>query len=528
MPKVSHTVLTIVTATALAAAGCSAPSSGPVGSEPGAMVLGSAYEPESLHPLLGYGEDGASKIFDGLVDHDANREIVPELAAEVPEPSSDGRTWTVKLREGVTFHDGSAFGADDVVATYRAVLDPRYASTISSHYSMIESVRQLDPRTVRFTLAYPYAPLPHRMTLGIVPSERLAQPAPLEQSPLNTEPIGTGPYRVVEWRKGEQMRWEAFERYWDGAPAVPAVSVVFVTDDNTRAQRQRAGDFDGSVLSPRLAQTFAGAENYTVHHHRSADYRTITMPSRDPVTGDPAIRLALNRAVNRQAMIDGLFDGRGQPASTPIPPVLSDYVAPDAQYGFDRAAANRILEQAGWAMGPDGTRGRDGVAARFTLMYPADDSVRRDLAQAFTSDARAVGVTVDLEGLGWEAIRPRMGQDAVVFGGGTPFDPDLRIYPLLHSSFGGDGYNNPGYYSDPEVDAALEAGRRSTDPVARVAAYQEFQRAYVENPGMVFLVFLDHSYVMSDGWTGYEPVVEPHVHGTSWGPWWNLEEWKPQ
>ncbi len=431
------------------------------------------------------------------------------------------------LRTGVKFSDGTDFDAQDVVATYRALRDPAYASSLTSDYAMISDVVALDANTVRFDLSHPYAPFPHKLVLGIVPSEKLAQPGPLEANPLNTEPVGTGPYRLAEWRRGERLVLEANPDYFGGAPAVTKVTVVFATDDNTRAQRMSGGEFDATVLPPTLAATFADTDDVTVITHHSADYRTIALPTHHPVTGDAAVRLALNHAVNRQGMIDAYLGGKGVPAYTPIPPVLPEFVEPAATFSYDREQAERILDQAGWVKGADGVRARDGVPARFTLMYAAGDAVRKDLATAFASDARAVGIEVSLEGLGWEAIDPRLGQDAVVLAGGRPFDPDLTAYPLLHSSYAANGYNNPGSYANPEVDAALDAGRHTTDPGQRAVAYKQFQRAYTADPGMVFLAFLDHTYVLRDRWQGYQEVVDPHTHGLTWGPWWNLPSWTP-
>lgn len=530
MPRRVPPVLGVLLA--LLVAGCAAPAApgGAAGAGPGAgttMVLADGDEPESLHPLLGYGVEGASKFYDGLVAHDADRRLRPALAAALPEPSADGTAWTVALREGVRFHDGTAFDAADVVATYRALLDPAFAATVRSDWVTLAGVEQVDARTVRFDLAQPDAAFPHRLTLGIVPAEAVATPAPVAESPLAARPVGTGPYTLAEWRRGESMRLAANPDHFEGAPAVTGITIVFATDDNTRAQRLRSGEFDGTVLPPALAQTFAGS-GYTVYDHPSADYRTVTLPTAHPVTGDPAVRMALNLAVDRQGMIDALFAGRGVPASNPVPPVLAEYSEPAAQFPFDRARAEEVLDAAGWVRGPDGTRARDGVPARFTLMYPAADSIRRDLAQGFTSDARAVGIDVALEGLGWEAIEPRMGADALVLGGGSPFDPDLVSYPLLHSSYGGDGFNNPASYANPAVDAGLDAARRALDPAARVAATKQWQRDYAAAPGFVFLAFLDHSYLVRDRWDGYRQVVDPHTHGTTWGPWWNVEDWTPR
>ena len=505
---------------------CSAPAASDSSTE--TIVVGEGYEWEALNPLLGFGTEGASKLFDGLIRHDATLKVAPALAAEEPAVTADERSWTVKLRQGISFHDGSAFDADDVVATYRAVLDPVFASTIRSDYPMLTGVEKVDASTVRFDLAYPYASFTNRLNLGIMPAEALTTPAPLENSPLNSTPIGTGPYKFVEWRKGATMTLVANEDYFAGAPSIKKITIVFAEDDNTRAQQMRAGDLDATVLPPALARTFEGGE-FAVVHHRSADYRTVTMPSGHPVTGDPAIRQAMNLAVNRQGMIDALLAGKGVPASTPVPAVLDSYVEPAAQFRCDPAEAGPILDAAGWVLGADRIRARNGQPARFTLMYPATDTVRKDLAQAVVSDAKAVGISVVLEGLGWEAIEPRMADDSLVLGGGSQLDPDQGTYPLLHSSFGGDGFNNPGSYRNAQVDAGLEAARRATDPAEQIAAVKSWQRAYAADPGYVFLVFLDHSYVMRQKWNGYTPVVDPHAHGVlTWGALWNLDDWTPK
>ncbi|SEG08681.1 peptide/nickel transport system substrate-binding protein [Thermomonospora echinospora] len=515
-------VTAAVTVVSMGLASCAAPDSRV---RDDGVVLADPYEDESLHPLMGFAEQGMSKIFDGLVTHDADRRPRPALAAAVPEPSADGKTWKVRLRTGVTFHDGSSFGPEDVVATYRTLLDPAAASPVASSFRMLAGVRQSGPDSVEFRLRHTYAPFVHKLALGIVPSEALTG-GRLESSPFNTRPIGTGPYRFSEWRRGERLVLTANEDYWGGAPKIRRVTVVFVPDDNTRAQRMRRGDFDGTVLPPALAGTFSGKDGMTIYSHDSADYRGVMLPQKNPVTGDLAIRRALNLAVDREGMIRALLAGRGRSASGPVPQVLDEFAEPTAVWRHDPAEARRILDAAGWRTGAGGVRSRDGRQARFTLMYPAGDSVRKALAGGFASDAAKVGIRVDLAGLGWDAIEPRMRNDALVMGDGTPLDPDLVAYGLLHSAQAEDGFNNPGSYRDATVDAELDKARSSSDQAVRVQAYKAVQRRLMDNPPWVFLVFLQHTYVMRGQWSGYEAVIDPHLHGVlTWGPWWNLEKW---
>jgi peptide/nickel transport system substrate-binding protein len=506
----------------LGAASCSQPGE-PVDD---GIVLADPYEDEALNPLLGFAEEGMGKIFDGLVTHDAARRPQPALASAVPEASQDGRTWTARLRRGVTFHDGSSFGPEDVVATYRTLLDPKMASPMASSFRMVESVRQTGPDTVEFRLRHAYVPFVHKLVLGILPAESLSGGGRLQELPVNTRPVGTGPYKLTEWRRGERLVLAANDRYWAGPPKIKRVTVAFVPDDNTRAQRMRRGDFDGTVLPPALAGTFAHTDGMTVYGHDTADYRGVMLPQKNPVTADLAIRRALNLAADREGMIRALLAGRGKPAYGPVPPVPGSFAEPTAAFRHDPAQAARILDAAGWRAGEGGVRSKDGRQARFTLMYPSADSVRKALASGFASDAGKVGVRVDLIGLGWDAIEQRMRRDALLMGGGTALDPDLVAYGLLHSSQAEDGFNNPGSYDDEAVDAGLDKARENADPAVRTEAYRAVQRRLVENPPWVFLVFLEHTYVVRGEWAGYQKVVDPHVHGVlTWGPWWNLEQW---
>jgi peptide/nickel transport system substrate-binding protein len=414
------------------------------------------------------------------------------------------------------------------VATYRAILDPASASEVRSSFSMIDRVDAVDPLSVRFTLRHPYAAFPTKLLIGIVPSESVATPGAATESPLNTAPIGTGPYRLTALEPTRAV-FEANENYWGGAPSVKRLTVLYVPDDNTRAQRMAAGELDGTSLPPLLAATFE--QPMSVRANTSPDWRGVSMPAGDPVAGDPAVRLALNYAVDRQAMIDNVLGGYGRPAYTPFAEVYGESHNPAVSFAFDRARAEQILEAARWRAGADGVRVKDGVRARFTVMYNSTDTLRRDLALAFASDARRVGVEVDLEALSWDRIEPRIAQAGILLGGGSePYDPDTQAYNTLHSPLldpsAGSPYDNASRHADPAIDARLDTARRSVDPAVRAAAYREVQSRYAQDPSHVFLVHLDHTYVVKDSsWTMSGPILEPHAHGVTWGPWWSLQTW---
>ncbi|MCX5156734.1 ABC transporter substrate-binding protein [Streptomyces sp. NBC_00291] len=527
-----------VAATTLAAtlltgtAACSAPSSG---GDPGraadTAVVGIATEPESLSPLLGYGKDGNSKIFDGLLTHDANMRLRPALAEALPEVSADGRTYTYRLRQGVKFSDGHPFGVKDVVFTYRTILDAKTNNASKTELDAIQGVQARGDDTVVFTLKYPYAPFAERTVLPIAP-EHIAGRQDVNSGAFTTRPVGTGPYVLTGWSRGEKIGFKANPTYWGGEPAVKKFTMVVIKDDDVRATRLRSGELDGAILPPALAKALGGKGGAkgtarTLHAAKTFDYRNVTLPTAHAVTGDTAVRRALDLAVDRTTMVDKLLEGAGKPAYGPVP-TDSPWFTAGTERAYDLDQAKRILDEAGWKTADDGIRTKDGIRASFPLWYTSGDKIRQDHALAFASDARKAGIEVKTEAGTWEVIEPRMKTDAVLAGGGSPADPDFDQYLLLHSTLAGDGFNNMARYDNKTVDQALLDGRESGDPAARKAAYDTVQRELLANPGYVFLTHIDHLYVVDDKWEGLTTQVEPHDHGLGAGPWWNIENWKPK
>ncbi|MFJ8691631.1 ABC transporter substrate-binding protein [Streptomyces roseolilacinus] len=516
----------LATALALTAAACSNPGSpGGSAAEDGAVV-GIAYEPDSLSPLLGYGKDGNSKIFDGLLAFDAGMELKPALAVALPEVSADGLTYTYKLRQGVKFSDGKPFTAADVVFTYRTILDEKTNNPSKTELDALEDVKAVGDHAVVFTLKYPYAPFAERTVLGIAP-EHIAAKQDVNSGPFTTRPVGTGPYVLTGWSKGEKISFKANPGYWGGAPEVKKFTMAIIKDDDVRATRLRSGDLDGAVLPPNLAKGFKGDKTKKTYTATSYDYRLVTLPTHNKVTGDTAIRRALDVAVDRRTMVDKILEGAGKPAYGPVP-TDSEWFTKGTERAHDLDRAKKILDDAGWKPGPDGVRVKDGVRAAFPLWYLSGDKLRQDHALAYASDAKKAGIDITTQAGTWEVIEPRMKHDAVLAGGGSPGDPDFDQYLLLKSTLGGDGFNNMAWYDNPAVDKALEDGRRTDDKAARKAAYDTVQRELVKDPGYTFLTHIDHLYVVNDSWEGLSTQVEPHDHGLAAGPWWNIENWVPK
>ncbi|MEW1937935.1 ABC transporter substrate-binding protein [Dietzia maris] len=547
-----YAVASVGLAVALAASGCAMPSAAGDGGEGGGsgggsvggrVVLADSAPLGEFNPVAGYGSTGVSPLYEGLLrpaaaDDKTLPDLVPALAAAEPEVSDDGLTWTVRLREGVRFHDGTALDSGDVAATYRAVADPVSGSPIASDYTSIARIGTPDPLTVEFGLDAPDPGMPARLLLGIAPSELLA-PGPAAESPLNTAPVGTGPYRLQRLSPGEAVL-VGDPNHRDGAPDVDTLVLRSVPDENARAQMIVTGEVDGTVLPPALAAGLADRDGLELVSVNSADWRAVALPTAHPFTGDPAVRRALTLAVDRESLVEHVLAGHGRPATSPITDAYPEHepvgVAgeqADADPAARRAVARGRLAEAGWRPGPDGVLVRGGSAdrAEFVLAYPVADSLRRELASAVADQLREVGVAVELWGGTWDEIEARAGEVAVLLGGGdNPYTVDTQAYRTLHSRTPLSGpLDNPGGYGDADVDRALDAARRASDPAERTRLYRQAQQAYHRDPGHLFLVTLDHTYLVRDtGHTGPAPILEPHSHGATWGPWWAVARWSSE
>ncbi|QUQ71740.1 ABC transporter substrate-binding protein [Kutzneria sp. CA-103260] len=469
------------------------------------ITVAASTEPASLNPVQGFAPYGSSRMYDGLLTYNAGRSLRPLLATDMPLPSPDGKSWTVKLHQRVHFADGSPLTAADVAAEYNAVLNPAVKSPLRPDFDMLAGAVAVDDLTVRFDLSFPFPSFPTRLVLGIIPHTA---------APTDPRPPGTGAYTVTAWDKGKQVVLSPNKHYYGVPPKIVKMTVVFVPDDASRIARMKAGDFDGIEVPQQQAVAVAKFDNVKMVTEDSADYRAVSLPA-GPVTGDRAVRLALNFAVDRKDLIGTALGGKGTPAYTPMPDSLPEFVDPAATYRFDRAAAGRILDQAGWVAGPDGIRSHGGVRAAFSVGYPAGDLDRKAIAQAFATQLRAVGFDVT-------AVAGGGPDTAQVVSGGNPFDPDLAVRSVLHTG----GADNTTGYSDSAVDAALDNAHKATDPAARATAFRAAQRAYIGDPGLVTLAFVTHTYAVHDNWSGSVAITEPSVHGPlAWGPWWNVELW---
>lgn len=401
-------------------------------------------------------------IYEGLTGVDKDLSIVPRLA-ESWEVSEDGLTYTFKLREGVTFHDGSAMDAEDVAASIRRVQSEAIASPLASRVTPITGIEVVDPTTVVFTLDAPFAPILSSLSsIAIVPAEYETDAEALQQAP-----VGTGPFKFAEWQPNGFISLDNNEDYHvQGQPAIDEVIFNFVPEAATRQVGITSGEY-GLLpgIDPATALQLQGQPGVAVQETRDISYTLVGMNvSREPFD-DPRVRTAINMLLNRQEIIDGALFGMGVPAG-PLSPALVNWALEPSEfacYTTDVEGAKALLAEAGVE-----------TPLQVTMnVLPRQDT--RDIAQVVQQQLSAGGIEVEL-------VNQEIGQfvqdwrnsnfDLFVSANGGSPDPDEYFY----RTFYGGGSTNVFKYDDDEIDAWLDEGRTTTDQAARKAIYDNVQK----------------------------------------------------
>ncbi len=497
------------------------------------LVIAVGGEPDNLNPIFGdifgsiYGDHWP--VFSSLYSYDGDLELQPDLAAADPQMSEDGTEVTVALRDDVSFHDGEPFDADDVVFTYESVLDEDVGTGLREMlYDSLESVEATGEHEVVFTLSRPDPAFVDKLTLGIVPEHLLAE-EDLNTAGFNLDPVGTGPFVMDAFDEGERMVWTANEDYHGGEVALPRVVVSFLGDSNARVSQLEAGtvDVDAAGQPPRVVERFDDHDDFQVVGI-PGDQVALTLPTTNEDFQDAEVRRAIGMAIDRDALIDGVYAGRANDADGPFS--QQHWAHAPVEVGYDPETAAQLLDEAGWTLDDDGVRTRDGQPLSFPIVHGHGDEHRLDVILSIRDDLADIGIEAEPEETpGRPELVERVAEGAAsVQTLGNAYDPELAIYREYHSEFADDDPStNPGQVVDEDVDAALEAGRASLDRDERADAYGELARALAEHGSWHFLAQPENQLVVSSRVEGVEPArAEGHIHGWSRGLLWNLHEWR--
>jgi len=513
----------LVAAMPFSMAGCGGDSSddSTTGTSANTIVYGSA-DYTRINPALDEHGEINILIFNGLTAHGEDNIIEPCLAKSW-EYDSATNTYTFALEEGVKWHDGEAFTADDVKFTYEAIMDPANESENAPNYEDVEEIKVIDDYTVSFRLSAPNAAFLDYMTMAILPEHLLAD-ADMQTDDYFFAPVGTGPYKFESWDAGQSIVLTANEDYFKGAPNIETVIFKIVEDDNAKALQLQSGELNISQIAPKEAEMFEDTDGYTVYDMTTSDYRGILYNFNNEYWQENADLIpAISYAIDKQAILDSVVLGKGDVAYGPIQRNM--YNNEDVEhYDYDPDKAVQILEEAGCTKEDDGYWYRNGEKIGFTINATPGDEVRKDMAQICAQQLQEIGLDVKADvpenGIDWG------GQECCIIGWGSPFDADDHTYKV----FGTDKGANYSGYSNADVDKYLTEAREvdtSDDPSAyneeRAEAYDAFQVALAENPAYTFTCYIDAIYVADSSIKGIDEDALLGHHGV--GIFYNISDW---
>ena len=453
-------------------------------------------------------------IFNGLTAHDGDNQVVPGLAKSW-DYDEETCTYTFHLEEGVKWHDGEPFTADDVKFTIEAIMDPENGSENAPNYEDVEEITVVDDHTVSFKLDAPNVAFLDYMTMAVLP-KHLLEGEDMQTSDFFRNPVGTGPYKLESWEEGQAITLVKNEDYFKGEPNIDTVVFKIVTDDNAKALQLKSGELDLALLTPKDAATFADDEAYTCYDMKTSDYREILFNFWNEYwQKNKDLIPAVCYGIDRQAIVDAVLLGQGMTAYGPLQRNIYNDENVE-HYDYDPEKAKSVLEEAGCEMGDDGFYYRDGEKVGFVISVGAGDQVRVDIAQIAAQQLQQIGMDVTVEipaQVDWG------GQMAYLIGWGSPFDADDHTYKV----FGTDKGANYSGYSNELVDKYLTEARQSDDPEVRAEAYDKFQEELAKDPAFAFICYIDANYVAEADIQGIDPDTIMGHHGV--GIFWNVADW---
>jgi peptide/nickel transport system substrate-binding protein len=429
---------------------------------------------------------------DSLLYRDLKGERVPGLAKSW-KVSDDGKTVEFELREGVKFQDGTPFDAKALVDTFHRGLDPATKAPIfPALVGPVDSVDAPTATTFKIVLKQPYGPLLDNFAARGASWLQPISPAAVAKfgADYGRHPVSTGPWQFVSWDAGQEIVFERNPDYaWApsfvGNPSAVKINrmrLKIVPEDDSRVAALESGELDYAAIPATAYKRFSSNPDFSVLRYlRKGTGLVIHFNFKVAPLDDLRVRQAMHLALDRTAIVEAAVEGQGLPAYGPLPPSLPYYWdgVEKIGYHYDPKRANALLDAAGWKMGSDGVREKDGKKLAFDILtLPASDIQRA--AQLVKQQFKDVGIDLTLDTRDIGAINPALFAHnfQLSFMFWIDHDPDI-LYREFHSNQI-DGGVNWGSYSDPDLDKLLEEGRSTADPKQRAAVYQQVQKMFVE------------------------------------------------
>lgn len=453
------------------------------------LIAAIAGEPDQLDPhktTAYFSFEVLENIFDTLVEPDANLEMRPALA-ESWDVSPDQRVWTFHLRRGVTFHDGSPFTADDVVFSYRRIIDGQLANV--DKFSSVTDVTAVDPATVRITVS---KPTPNLLTnLGGFKGMAIVSRANVESGRIATHPVGTGPFSFAGATSGDSITLRANPSYWGGPPRISGVTFRFISEPSTALSALQAGEIDWTdSVPPQRVSQLRDDDSLRLAVTPSNDYWYLALNEARPPWNDVRVRRAIAYGIDRDAIVAATSYGTAAENQLAIPEG-NPWHTPYDTYSYDIEKAKSLLAEANAK--PD----------RLDMLVTSEYPETVTAAQIIADNLAPLGITVDIRTVDfatWLDEQNNGNFDMLMMGWLGNIDPDDFYYAQHHT----DGTSNAQKFSDPVVDRLLDAGRVETDRDARRDDYAEAATRIADEVSYIYLYNPSVIQAWTPALSGYE------------------------
>ena len=431
-----------------------------------------------LNPHLYAGEMYAQSIlYDTLVSNTEDGYV--GCLAEDWTISDDGRIYTFNIRDGVTFSDGTPCDANAILANFNAILENRERHTWLEMMNLLVSVSAPDSDTFVIEMSEPYYPMLTELAC-IRPFAMISPNCMIDGSTMNgvNGYIGTGPYVLTDFVTDEYAVFERNENYWGEAPAIQKITVKVIPDNQTRIMALENEEIDlifgKNMLDADAISQYVDSDRFTVSLSDPTSTRHIVLNTTHDILGDVAVRKALQHATNRQAISEGIFYGLEPAADTLYSPTVP-YCDVDLEpYAYDTDEAARLLDEAGWVMGSDGVRAKNGQKLELDLLYNSDSVTEKTISEYLQSEYLKLGISLNIHGEEEQSYRDNMkaGNFDMVFNicWGMPYDPQSSLAAMRAPVYG-DYAAQQGLEDKAEIDQAITDILTSTDETERQELY---------------------------------------------------------
>ena len=447
-------------------------------------------QPHFLNPILAQGQtdqDISRLVFSGLYKVSPQGALIPDLAASAIQISPDQKTYTVRLKPNLKWHDGQPITADDVVFTIEAIQNPNYKSPFNSEWKNI-TVQELDSLTVQFTNTTVSSPFVTNLTIGILPKHLWSQVSPenFSTSQYNLQPIGSGPFFVKEISKlssgtVDSISLESYSNYWAGKAYLDAIDFKFYDNYEDALFALHAKDVQSFGFIPFDKKVYVDqATKFSVMKLPVFEYQGLFFnEAQNPnVLGDLAVRTALAESVDRNELIGNVYNGLANAAYSPIMSGQIGYDPAISQiHPYSVSAAETVLDKDGWVLNAStGYRNKGSTALQFTITTN-DFVLNEKSAEDLQAQWKKIGVQVRLNIVPTAQLQDNYiktrNYDSILFAESTGLDPDP--FSFWHSSQAQGSGLNLSSYRNTQVDSLISQARNTFNPAVRAADYQQFQ-----------------------------------------------------